>query len=165
MLGVFLLPAFTRLGHECQDLWSGEMECMCAQTRPRFILLSERVLGESEPTLTPRGKVSWTRKILLRGGWNPERRTVSPTHYQRAIPAPLVRAELSVQSLFQLGMCLIRLSMFRSNTSLVFVLVEVRIALSLLSLEGICQSTCLAWFLLSLEGICYSQRVWRGFLP
>ena len=40
VLGVFLLPAFTRLGHERQDLLS---PCMCAQTRPQFILSSERV--------------------------------------------------------------------------------------------------------------------------
>ena len=47
MLGVFLLPAFIRLGHERQDLLSpcDEMR-MCAQTRPRFILSSEGVLGE-----------------------------------------------------------------------------------------------------------------------
>ena len=34
------------------------MKCMCAQTRPRFILSSERVLGgmEFEPMLTPREK-------------------------------------------------------------------------------------------------------------
>ena len=43
MLGVFLLLAFTRQGHECQDLLSPAMECMCAQTRPRFIRSSERV--------------------------------------------------------------------------------------------------------------------------
>ena len=32
------------------------MKCMCTQTRPRFILSSERVLGglEFEPMLTPR---------------------------------------------------------------------------------------------------------------
>ena len=46
MLGVFLLPAFIRLGHERQDLLSSAMECMCAQTRPRFILSSERVLRD-----------------------------------------------------------------------------------------------------------------------
>ena len=45
MLGMFLLPAFTRLGHECQDLWVRAMECMSAQTRTRLILSSERVLG------------------------------------------------------------------------------------------------------------------------
>ena len=34
------------------------MKCMCAQTRPRLILSSERVLGgmEFEPMLTPREK-------------------------------------------------------------------------------------------------------------
>ena len=33
------------------------MECVCALTRPGFILSSERVLGmESEPVLTPREK-------------------------------------------------------------------------------------------------------------
>ena len=34
------------------------MKCMCGQTRPRFILSSERVLGgmDSEPMLTPREK-------------------------------------------------------------------------------------------------------------
>ena len=34
------------------------MKCMCAQTRPRFILSSEGVLGgmEFEPMLTPREK-------------------------------------------------------------------------------------------------------------
>ena len=47
VLGVSLLPAFTRLEHERQDLLSpcDEM-CMYAQTRPRFILSSEGVLGE-----------------------------------------------------------------------------------------------------------------------
>ena len=43
MLGVFLVLAFTRLEHEYEDILS---PCdMCAQTRPRFILSSERVLG------------------------------------------------------------------------------------------------------------------------
>ena len=46
MLGMFLLSPFTCLGHECQDLFSRWMEYMCAQTRPRFILSSERVLVE-----------------------------------------------------------------------------------------------------------------------
>ena len=59
MLGVFLLPAFTRLGHERQDLLSpcDEMH-VCAQTRPWFILSSEGVFGgmEFEPMLTPREK-------------------------------------------------------------------------------------------------------------
>ena len=45
VLGVFLLLAFTRLGHERQHQ-KRAMKCMCAKTRPRFILSSERVLGE-----------------------------------------------------------------------------------------------------------------------
>ena len=45
MVGVFLLPVFARLGHECQDFFLSPCE-MCAQTRPRFILSSGRVLGE-----------------------------------------------------------------------------------------------------------------------
>ena len=38
---------------------------MCAQTRPRFILSSERVLGgmEFEPMLTPREKSPSNRKM------------------------------------------------------------------------------------------------------
>ena len=49
MLGVFLLLAFTRQGHECQHLLS-VLKCMCAQTRPQFILSSKRDLGnQSEP--------------------------------------------------------------------------------------------------------------------
>ena len=57
VLGVFLLPAFTCLGHERQDLLS-PCDGMYAQTRPRFILSSERVFGgmEFEPMLTPREK-------------------------------------------------------------------------------------------------------------
>ena len=34
------------LGHECRDLLSLVLECMYAQTRPRLMLSSERVLGE-----------------------------------------------------------------------------------------------------------------------
>ena len=37
------------------------MECMCAQSRPWFILSSERVLGmESKPKLTPKRKIPST---------------------------------------------------------------------------------------------------------
>ena len=50
------------------------MKCMCAQTRPRFILSSEGVLGgmEFEPTLTPREK-SPLLENFPRGGSNPRR--------------------------------------------------------------------------------------------
>ena len=50
------------------------MKCMCAQTRPRFILSSERVLGgmEFEPMLTPRKKSPLPENVP-RGGSNPRR--------------------------------------------------------------------------------------------
>ena len=58
-LGVFLLPSFTSLGHECQDLL---MECMCAQTRPQFILSSQQVLGNGiRAHVNSKGKVPSTR--------------------------------------------------------------------------------------------------------
>ena len=46
MVGVFLLLAFTRLGHECQDLLSSCDECLYAQTGSQFILSPERLLEE-----------------------------------------------------------------------------------------------------------------------
>ena len=50
------------------------MKCMCAQTRPRFILSSERVFGgmEFEPMLTPREK-SPLPENFPRGGSNERR--------------------------------------------------------------------------------------------
>ena len=50
------------------------MKCMCAQTRPRFILSFERVFGgmEFEPMLTPREK-SPLLENFPRGGLNPRR--------------------------------------------------------------------------------------------
>ena len=51
-----------------------EFEPMCAQTRPRFILSSERVLGgmEFEPMLTPREKSPLPENVP-KGGSNPRR--------------------------------------------------------------------------------------------
>ena len=50
------------------------MKCMCAQTRPRFILSSERVFGgmEFEPMSTPREKFPLPENFP-RGGSNPRR--------------------------------------------------------------------------------------------
>ena len=95
MLGVFLLPAFTHLGHECQDLWVHTKECMCAQTTPRFILSSKRVLGNGvRAHVNATGKILSTRKNFFRGESNPchctSSMTVSPKHYQRAIPDPIL---------------------------------------------------------------------------
>ena len=62
------------------------MKCMCAQTRPQFILSSERVLGgmEFEPMLTPREK-SHLPENFPRGESNPrscgQRVQTLPTSY------------------------------------------------------------------------------------
>ena len=54
--------------------WVRAMKCMCAQTRPRFILSSKRVFWgmEFEPMLTPREK-SPLPENFPRGGSNPQR--------------------------------------------------------------------------------------------
>ena len=51
--------------------WVRAMKCMCAQTRPRFILSSERVFGgmEFEPMLIPREKSPLPENVP-RGGLN-----------------------------------------------------------------------------------------------
>ena len=58
MLGEFLLPAFTCLGHECQDLWSPcDGTHMCTDLTLAYTLIRQSFWGtESEPMLTPRGK-------------------------------------------------------------------------------------------------------------
>ena len=66
--------------------WVRAMKCMCAQTRPRFILSSERVFWgmEFEPKLTPREK-SPVLENFLRGGSNlrhcGQRAQILPTSY------------------------------------------------------------------------------------
>ena len=92
MLGVFLLPAFTRLAYECRDLWVRAMECMSAQTRPRFLLSSERILGgmESEPMLIPTEKNPFYRRP--RGGWNP-RRCIRQDSEPNTLPTELFRPQ------------------------------------------------------------------------
>ena len=75
--------------------WVCAMKCMCAQTRPRLILSSERVFGgiEFEPMLTPREK-SPLPENLPRGGLNPrrcgQRTQTPPTSYS----GPLSRAKI-----------------------------------------------------------------------
>ena len=69
------------------------MKCMCAQTRPQFILSSERVFGgmEFEPMLTPRKK-SPLPENFPRGGSNPrrcgQRAQTLPTSYSGPLNAP-----------------------------------------------------------------------------
>ena len=65
---------------------------MCAQTRARFVLSSERVLGSGVRThVNSKGKIPSTGKFSPmqdRTHDATSSRTASPTHYQRAIPAP-----------------------------------------------------------------------------
>ena len=65
------------------------MECMCAQTRARFILSSERVFWgmESEHTLTPKEKSPLPENFSPKEDRTHDTtssRTARPTHYQRA---------------------------------------------------------------------------------
>ena len=64
------------------------MKCMCAQTRPRFILSSEGVFGgmEFEPMLTPREKSPLPENVP-RGGSNLRR----CGQRAQALPAELFR--------------------------------------------------------------------------
>ena len=65
------------------------MKCMCAQTRPRFILSSERVFGgmEFEPMLTPREKSPLPENVP-RGVSNPRHCGSEPKHYQLSYSGP-----------------------------------------------------------------------------
>ena len=75
MLGVFLLPAFTRLGHECQDLLSPCDGMLASTDKTSVYTLIRKSFGgmESEPMLNSKGGIPSTWKILLRGGSNPGR--------------------------------------------------------------------------------------------
>ena len=65
------------------------MKCMCAQTRPRFILSSEGVLGgmEFEPMLTPREK-SPLPKMSPEEDRTRDAVDSEPKHYQLSYSGP-----------------------------------------------------------------------------
>ena len=70
--------------------WVRAMECMCAQTRPRFILSSKRTLGNGVRT-----HVDSKRKTFSTGGSEEglihdatSHRTASPTHYRLSYSGP-----------------------------------------------------------------------------
>ena len=77
------------------------MKCMCAQTRPRFILSSEGVLEgmEFEPMLTPREKSPLPENVP-RGGSNPrhcgQRAQALPTELFRPAPPPTPPPRLNI---------------------------------------------------------------------
>ena len=68
MLGVFLLPAFNRLGHEHQDLLSlCDGMHVCTDLISAYTLIRKSFRGmESEPRLTPREKSPLPEKNLKR---------------------------------------------------------------------------------------------------
>ena len=71
--------------------WVCAMECMCAQTRPRFILSSKRVLGNEVRThVNSKGKTPSSRGSEEGQTWDAAScRTVSPTHYQLSFSSPI----------------------------------------------------------------------------
>ena len=77
------------------------MKCMCAQTRPRFILSSEGVLGgmEFQPILTPREKSPLPENVP-RGGSNPrhcgQRAQALPTELFRPPLCDVIRIAVVV---------------------------------------------------------------------
>ena len=73
--------------------WVRAMKCMCAQTRPRFILSSERVFGgmEFEPMSTRREKSPLPENVP-RGGSNPRR----CGQRAQALPTELFRPRLNM---------------------------------------------------------------------
>ena len=91
-LFLFLLPAFTRLGHQCQDLFSQNGMHVCTDYTSVYTLIRKSFGGmETGPMLTPREKSLYLKKISSeenRAHGATSSRTVSPTHYQRAIEAP-----------------------------------------------------------------------------
>ena len=74
--------------HPSRTWTLGSFESVCAQTRPRFILSSERVFWgmEFEPMLTPREK-SRLPENVPRGGSNPRR----CGQWAQALPTELFR--------------------------------------------------------------------------
>ena len=65
------------------------IECMCTQTRPRFILSSERVVGNGVRThVNSKGEKTLYRR--LRGGWN-TRRCITVDSEPNTLPTELSR--------------------------------------------------------------------------
>ena len=92
MLGVFLLLAYTCLGHERQDLlspWDGRN---VSTDLTLVYTLIRKSLGrmKPEPMLTPREKSALPENNSTQEDWTSNAassRTASPTRYQQVIPA------------------------------------------------------------------------------
>ena len=93
MLGVFV-AGIDPLGHKCQELLRHALERTCAKTSPRFILSSQRVLGNGVRT-----RINFKAKIPSTGGSEEgrtgdaaSRRTASPTLYRLSYSGSLGNA-------------------------------------------------------------------------
>ena len=86
MLGVLLLPAFTHLAHECQDLLSPcDRMHVCTDKTLVHTLLRKSYWGmESEPMLTPRGKTSLPEGIELEPKLSPREKSPLPQSQRMA---------------------------------------------------------------------------------
>ena len=74
ILGVILLLTFTSLAHECQDLWSpcARMH-VCTDYTSIYTLICKFLGNGVRIHVNSKGKIPSTRKILPRGGSNPQR--------------------------------------------------------------------------------------------
>ena len=93
VLDVFLLPAFTHLRHECQDLWSPcDGMHVCTDWTSVYTLIRKSLGGmESASMLTPREKSPLLEKFFSeedRTHNTVSSRTVSPAHYQLSYSGP-----------------------------------------------------------------------------
>ena len=92
MLGVFLLPAFTRLGHGGQDLLSScDGLHVCTDQTSVYTLIQRHFGGmESKPVLTPEKKCPLPEFVFLRGGSNPGR-CITQDSEPNTLPTELFR--------------------------------------------------------------------------
>ena len=140
------------------------MKCMCAQTRPRFILSSERVFWgmEFEPMLTPKEKSPLPENVP-RGGSNPrrcgQRAQTLPTGrscLHREQPALLVLKDWGWKVLDCLSVCLCLLPCL----SVFYVCLSVCLTASVFLFVCLSHSVCLSvlWVCLCLP-LCLSLSV------
>ena len=88
--GCFCCPLSTVWDMNVRIFWVSAMECMCVQTRPWFILSSERVLGNGvKPMLAPREKFPLPDCFEQgRTSDAASHRIANPTHYPLSCSGP-----------------------------------------------------------------------------
>ena len=110
MLGMFLLTAFTRLGHECQDLLSPcDGMHVCTHQTSVYTLIRKSFRGmELELMLAPREKSPLPEKSSSEKDRTHDaasRRTASPTLYQLNSSGPRSENEVGYLSFPQILTC------------------------------------------------------------